>query len=177
MLGTKDNLRRTCLRNERFCSRDFILGPGEEPRLGSHLVTPRRLYCHHGIYVGNGRVIHYAGLARGLRRGPVEDVSLEDFAHGHEIRVRDELPLFDCREVVERARSRLGEQRYRILTNNCEHFCSWVLRGEARSRELEHLYDFFQTLCRAIWVRGRVPEQRSDGSSEVVPGSRESCAQ
>jgi hypothetical protein len=151
MLGTKDNLRRTYLRNERFFSRDFILGPGQEPPLGSHLVTPRRLYRHHGIYVGNGRVIHYSGLARGLRRGPVEDVSLEDFAHGHEIRVRHEPQLFDCCEVVERARSRLGEQRYRILTNNCEHFCSWALRGAARSRELERVCAFLQTLYRAIW--------------------------
>jgi Lecithin retinol acyltransferase len=150
MLGRKDNAGRRYLLEERFSSRDAILGPGQEPPLGSHLVTPRRLYCHHGIYVGNGRVIHYAGLARGLRRGPVEDVSLEHFAHGHEIRVRSERQLFDCCEVVERARSRLGEQRYRILTNNCEHFCAWALRGESRGRQLEQLRAFPQILYRAI---------------------------
>jgi Lecithin retinol acyltransferase len=26
-------------------------------------------------------------------------------------------------EVMRRARSRLGEDRYRLLSNNCEHFC------------------------------------------------------
>ena len=44
----------------------------EEPPMGAHLVTPRRRYCHHGIYVGDGKVVHYAGLSRSLRRGPVE---------------------------------------------------------------------------------------------------------
>jgi hypothetical protein len=29
--------------------------------------------------------------------------------------------------------SRLGERRYRILTNNCEHFCEWCLNGASRS--------------------------------------------
>ena len=29
------------------------------------------------------------------------------------------------------ARSRLGERSYRILTNNCEHFCEWCLNAQA----------------------------------------------
>jgi hypothetical protein len=34
-----------------------------------------------------------------------------------------------------RARSRAGENCYRLLTNNnCEHFCEWCLRGKARGR-------------------------------------------
>jgi hypothetical protein len=125
--------------NERFASRDSLLRVGEEPALACHLVTARTLYSHHGIYVGNGRVIHYAGLSHGLRRGPVEDVSLEYFAHGRGIRVRHDRPRFDRREVVARARSRLGEPSYRILTNNCEHFCEWCLNGASRSRQVEQL--------------------------------------
>jgi hypothetical protein len=120
-------------------ARDLPLRPGEEPPLASHLVTPRGLYSHHGIYVGNGRVIHYAGLAHGLRRGPVEDVPLERFAHGHSIRVRCDLRRFDPSTVVERARSRLGEHSYRILTNNCEHLCAWALRNEPRSMQVDRI--------------------------------------
>lgn len=129
---------------------DTLLTPGEEPPLASHLVTPRALYTHHGIYVGNGRVIHYAGLAYGLRRGPVEDVSLERFARGHAIRVRHDTRSFDRGAVVERARSRLGECRYRILTNNCEHFCAWVLRAEWRSTQVDLFRTSPQVLSRAI---------------------------
>src|SRR4051812_21451462 len=51
-------------------------------RLGSHLVTPRGLYTHHGIYAGRGKVIHYSGKAEGMQTGPVEQTSIERFSLG-----------------------------------------------------------------------------------------------
>ena len=59
-----------------------------EPALGTQLVTLRSGYEHHGIYVGNGRVIHYAGFAKSLHRGPVEEISFEQFAAGHDVSIR-----------------------------------------------------------------------------------------
>lgn len=107
---------------------------------GTHLVTLRRGYAHHGIYAGNGRVVHYGGLSRSLRRGPVEEVSLERFAAGRSVLIK---PTVGARhsgaEVVARARSRLGEDRYRITSNNCEHFCEWCIYGEPRSEQVESL--------------------------------------
>jgi Lecithin retinol acyltransferase len=38
---------------------------------------------------------------------------------------------------VRRARSRIGEDDYRLLTNNCEHFCNWCLCGVSRSAQVE----------------------------------------
>lgn len=118
---------------------DFRLVRGvDELPVGAHLVTPRRGYTHHGIYVGNGRVVHYAGLCRALSRGPIEEVALDIFADGESIAVKvSATALFNEAAIVERARSRLGEDRYRITTNNCEHFCEWVLRGESRSEQVE----------------------------------------
>jgi hypothetical protein len=130
---------------------DSLLRAGQEPPLASHLVTPRRLYSHHGIYVGDGRVIHYAGLAHGWRRGPVEEVSLESFAHGCDIRVRNERAHFERSAVVARARSRLGERSYRVLTNNCEHFCAWALLDESRSAQIEGLYESIEQHVQ--WLR------------------------
>jgi hypothetical protein len=110
----------------------------EEPPLGAHLVTPRKGYTHHGIYVGDGRVVHYAGSSRWLRRGPVEEVSLERFARGRGYRVQPApCPRFDAEAVVRRARARLGENAYRLLSNNCEHFCAWCLYGQPRSSQVE----------------------------------------
>ena len=112
----------------------------ETPPLAARLVTARRGYTHHGIYVGDGKVVHYAGLSRSWRSGPVEEVSLAEFACGREIRVRVcSNPQFEPREVVMRARSRLGENCYRVLVNNCEHFCEWCLRGRNRSSQVEQL--------------------------------------
>jgi hypothetical protein len=93
---------------------------------------------HHGIYVGDGNVVHYAGLARGQFRGRIEEVSLAHFAYGHSVWTRgSDLPAFVPQEVIRRARSRVGENRYRILRNNCEHFCEWCLRAESRSYQVE----------------------------------------
>lgn len=136
--------------DRRLFACDALLRPGEEPPLACHLVTPRALYDHHGIYAGNGRVLHYAGLAHGWRRGPVEEVSLEEFARGRDIRVRHDAARFDHREVLERARSRLGERYYRIMSNNCEHFCGWALQGESRSPQVERLRATPLVLWRAI---------------------------
>jgi hypothetical protein len=150
MNGTTDNPRDTRRTDDGFFSPDLPLGCDEEPSLGAHLVTYRALYTHHGIYVGNGHVIHYSGLADGLRRGPVECISLERFARGRSIRVRCDSRCFRRCEVVERARSRLGERRYHVLTNNCEHFCAWALRDEGRSAQVERLRATPQTLYNAI---------------------------
>ena len=96
--------------------------------VGAHLVTPRRFYRHHGIYAGNGRVVHYRGFKTLLSRGPVEEITLEAFAAGGRVLVKN-FPAdpFAGAARVERARSRLGEDRYRLLTNNCWHFAKWCL--------------------------------------------------
>jgi Lecithin retinol acyltransferase len=107
--------------------------------LGSHLITPRGAYVHHGIYVGNGQVVHYGGLVRGLRAGPIEAVSVEQFTQGRPLRVLFESSRFSSAEIVQRALSRVGEDRYRVLTNNCEHFCEWCVRGEHRSYQVDRL--------------------------------------
>ncbi|HEU5295658.1 MAG TPA: lecithin retinol acyltransferase family protein [Burkholderiaceae bacterium] len=106
--------------------------------LGTHLTTPRRGYVHHGIYAGDGRVIHYAGFGRAFRRGPVQEVPLEEFAHGHGVQAHPGASvLFAGVDAVARARSRLGENRYRVWTNNCEHFVHWCLSGRSRSAQVE----------------------------------------
>jgi hypothetical protein len=109
--------------------------------LGTHLTTPRWGFVHHGLYAGNGRVIHYAGFKAWLRRGPVEVVTLEEFAGGRPVQVRTHLAApYTGLTAVRRARSRLGENRYRFLSNNCEHFVEWCLSGMSRSSQVETLF-------------------------------------
>jgi hypothetical protein len=121
--------------------REWTLTADAVPPLAAHVVTARVGYTHHGIYVGNGNVVHYRGLSRGLRAGPVEEISLARFAGGHPVRVRPhEAARFDRQSVIARARSRLGENSYRILSNNCEHFCEWCVQGMSRSRQVERFF-------------------------------------
>jgi Lecithin retinol acyltransferase len=133
-------------------STDRLLAGNQEPPLGSHLVTPRRGYLHHGIYVGGRKVVHYSGLAHGLRGGPVEEVPLSHFASTQCVWIRSNAPSdFDVREVICRARSRVGEDCYRLLTNNCEHFCEWCLRGTPRSLQVEAWLAWPRRMLRAAF--------------------------
>jgi len=111
---------------------------GADLTIGTHLVTGRFGYTHHGLYAGGGKVVHYAGLSRSLRRGPVQEVSLAAFAHGHPVWIRQSHGArFAGMEAIRRAYSRLGEDRYRLISNNCEHFCTWCLYGESRSDQID----------------------------------------
>jgi len=130
------------------CPADRLLAAHEEPPLGAHLVTPRSVYAHHGIYVGRGTVVHYGAYAGGhWCRRPVEEVSLARFAYGRRVWVRPaRKQALAGAEIARRARSRLGEDRYRFLSNNCEHFSEWCVNGEHRSAQVERL------LGRLLWV-------------------------
>jgi len=113
-------------------------GLQQEPALGAHLATSRRGYQHHGVYVGRGRVVHYSGLSEFWQCGPVEEVSLCRFVGARPVRIIDHRESrYSPEEIVRRARSRLGESDYRLLTNNCEHFCNWCVSGVSRSAQVE----------------------------------------
>ncbi len=106
--------------------------------VGAHLFTLRAAYTHHGIYIGDGRVVHYAGSSCLLQSGPVEEVSIESFTRGRPLKMRRHgMSPFTGVEVVERARSRLAENRYDVLNNNCEHFCEWCARDSSTSRQVD----------------------------------------
>jgi hypothetical protein len=111
--------------------------PIEQVLPGAQLAVRYSVYRHHGIYAGGGRVIHYAGGIRG-RRGLIEEVPLDEFTEGREFEVDLSPPdSISGRDIVRRARSRLGERCYDLLENNCEHFCTWCHLGEARSVQIE----------------------------------------
>jgi hypothetical protein len=113
-------------------------GLEQEPPVGAHLTTLRRGYTHHGVYVGGGRVVHYSGLSGLWQCGPVEDVSLYRFAADRSVTIVDHnRSPYSPQEIVRRARSRVGESDYRLLTNNCEHFCNWCVCGISRSTQVE----------------------------------------
>ena len=124
--------------DDKNTDRRWPPGLEDEPALGAHLATSRRGYTHHGIYVGHGRVVHYSGISGIWRCGPVEEVSLRRFAVGRSVTIVDHgRSPYSPQETVSRARSRIGENDYRLLTNNCEHFCNWCRSGVSRSAQVE----------------------------------------
>ena len=140
--------------------------------IGAHLMTPRNWYEHHGIYVGNGRVVHYSGFCNGYHAGPVEEASLADFECGHGFRIRFHARgFYSPSEIAARARSRVGENCYQLFANNCEHFCEWCVTGRSRSRQVERLLTLPRLVARrvlesrfvrtiAAFLNGMVPARR-----------------
>ncbi|MDU9035256.1 lecithin retinol acyltransferase family protein [Pseudomonas corrugata] len=111
--------------------------PAAHLPIGAHLVSPRRFYLHHGIYLGGTDVVHYSGFSGSLRPGPIEVTDLERFANGKPVWMLQEPCKYSSEEIAERARSRLGEAQYRVLFNNCEHFCSWCISGNSYSAQVD----------------------------------------
>lgn len=97
---------------------------------GDHLVSPRTGYSHHGLYLGRNKVIHYTGFSSGRHKGEIAITNLDEFCQGEGFSIQTyPFRLYTHEESAQRALSRLGEDWYDILLNNCEHFVSWCIQG------------------------------------------------
>jgi hypothetical protein len=134
----------------KFCLREASPPRTRSLKPGTELIVDRLGYRHHGIYVGEGLVIHYAGWVR-YSRGLIETVTVGDFAGRSPVRVGRVPPeSLHSNDIVRRARSRLGERRYDVLRNNCEHFCNWCQVGESRSTQVDLLLGRMERLVRLV---------------------------
>lgn len=52
-----------------------------------------------------------------------------------------EIRIYTPDETIERARSRVGEASYHLLTNNCEHFAIWCKIGIGESSQVRSFID------------------------------------
>nr|WP_314734508.1 lecithin retinol acyltransferase family protein [uncultured Campylobacter sp.] len=135
------------------------------PNIGDHVFVDRsvfgiKLYEHHGIYVGDDMVVHYNGLARGIvlekscfeeilsnvvpldkrNVAKVEMTSLEEFASGDTWQIKKHANApFSGTDIALCAKSRVGEQKYNLLINNCEHFCNECVFGEHISQQVQNV--------------------------------------
>ena len=102
-----------------------------------HLQVPRRhgLFNHHGIDLGDGTVAHYLE-GRKILRSPVSE-----FSQGEVVSVMDHADASPAGVTLRRAMSRLGEQNYNLLFNNCEHFATWCKTGRHRSEQVDSVID------------------------------------
>src|SRR5574344_1759105 len=138
---------------------------------GDPLVSPRPGFTHHGLYVGNNEVIHYAGYSSGEESGQVVLTSLEVFRNGHPCRVvSHSLRRYTPGQSVERAWSRLGEAHYSALFNNCEHFVTWCIQGFHYSAQVQRLVEAGLAVGSQIVPRRPVVPQ--DGMPPVTNPTR-----
>ncbi|MAS28781.1 MAG: NC domain protein [Synechococcus sp. NAT40] len=102
-----------------------------------HLQVPRQhgLFLHHGIDLGDGTVAHYLEGREILR-------SLQDdFSSGQPVTVVEHSQCSPQGVTLRRAMSRIGEQNYNLLFNNCEHFATWCKTGRHRSDQVNSVLE------------------------------------
>lgn len=114
------------------------------------------LYRHYGVYVGHGKVVHYAGTGgdwNGVQT--VREVSLKNFVKDSGYYRICAFPeycnvpgyhLYSKKETVQRAYSRLGEHRYDLISNNCEHFAIWCRTNVSESKQTKKIEDAMQSV-------------------------------
>lgn len=115
------------------------------PVLGDMIRTKVSFYHHYGIFVSEEEVIQF-GLPndpmRAAEQIKVLSSDIQTFLQGGELEVgvpeaAERKTLRKPAQIVEHARQRLGEGGYDILHNNCEHFASDCMFGEATSSFLQ----------------------------------------
>ncbi len=133
-----------------------------------HLQVPRQhgLFTHHGIDLGDGTVAHYLE-GREILRSPQAD-----FSRGQSTTVVA-YPEGSCSPVgvtLRRAMGRIGEQRYNLLFNNCEHFAHWCKTGRHRSAQVE---DWLQTGSRGPAAVVDALRRSGLSASGLIAGARQ----
>lgn len=107
-----------------------------------------KFVTHHGIYMGNGRVIHFAGnefSVRGLLFGSsaakIRITSIIRFmTRGSRLCIQQYRTCDPTDVVLTRAERALVDQTYPdydMFKNNCEHFCHYCKTGVSRSKQVE----------------------------------------
>jgi hypothetical protein len=117
-------------------------------RVGSHLRVLRTGYLHHGIYIGRKRVIHFSGESKTIApSATIREDSLEEFIYGGPMGDEERRAQFaeiveyesrsSAQEIFKRARSKIGSVDYSLFGNNCEHFETWCVTGDARWAQVQ----------------------------------------
>lgn len=137
---------------------------------GTHLISYRFGYSHHGLYVGDNQVIHYAGSLSGEETGSIELSTLEDFTQGNGFHIKHHpVRYYDAHECVDRAYARLGEKHYNLLLNNCEHFVTWCIQGFSYSHQITRAINSGMSIKRLV---SGAPAQLQKASTQVLIGQQ-----
>lgn len=113
--------------------------PGFLP--GDVIKAFRGMYFHFGVYVGDGRVVHFCSTGSNEldpQTADIQETSYERFSKGNKVTAdKMEQATYEPDEIVQRARSMIGTKlgTYNLLSNNCEHFANWCRCGKLVSHQ------------------------------------------
>lgn len=104
-----------------------------------------RVYKHVGFDCGDGTVIHYAEPSKRRPRGRVVRVTYRTFAKGDPVFTNPCPSTVDITAAYARAQQRIGEEKYALWSNNCEHLVTWCWFGEGYSEQIDNVKDLIRS--------------------------------
>lgn len=117
----------------------------KQPKSGDIIRTKISFYHHYGIYISDDEIIQF-GLPDDPGK-PAEQIhviatNIDVFLNGGELEtaspeIAEVKKIRSKNEIIATARSRIGEDGYDILHNNCEHFVFSCAFGEGSSPFLD----------------------------------------
>ncbi|MCI4668191.1 MAG: lecithin retinol acyltransferase family protein [Bacteroidia bacterium] len=127
-----------------------------------------RLLDHYVIYLGVefGSHVFVANMRSGVKK--LSHRELNEMLPFFEVsRIRYfEGTEYERRNAVWRAKSKIGERGYNLLTNNCEHYANDVQRGRKYSHQTQIAVGSF--LLAAIFGIGAAISQRDEEDEEYT---------
>lgn len=103
---------------------------------GDHIYVNTGIIDHHGIDCGDGTVIHFS-----KKKGRICQDTIHSFARGNSICVKQRKHCYSPKQIVQRAKSKLGESGYNLFGNNCEHFATWCHSGQHDSKQVGNVVE------------------------------------
>jgi len=141
---TKPETRGGASRRKRLTEEDLIRGDHIYVRRGG------LLYSHHGIYAGEGTVIHFKGKNLGKRDPAVTMTEIEDFLNGGKLRRRNYKERLPDLESLRIAQGHLSEKGYSLPFHNCEHFATYCATGKKKSLQVRRVIGGIATITLAV---------------------------
>lgn len=116
---------------------------------------------HHGLYIGDGEVIHF-----NAHLDEIICELLDDFSGGCPISVKRHA---NCpRRAIDKARSKLGYSGYNVLSNNCEHFVNYCLDDHLTSAQVADNYHVGTHVAARAGLLGRGALDLAKGPIGIV---------
>ena len=105
---------------------------------GDHVYVKRKrlLYSHHGIYAGEGTVIHYKGAEKEKKDPVIRKTDMDEFLSGGKLKRRDYKKRLTHPETLRIAGEHLSDNGYSLAFNNCEHFATYCATGRKKSTQV-----------------------------------------
>ena len=102
---------------------------------GDHIHVKRksRFYTHHGIYIGDRKVIHVAGSLREKIDPEVRETDLFRFLKEGRLKRRVYEQRLPASETIRIAKEQLSNKNFSVIWNNCEHFATYCATGKKKS--------------------------------------------